>query len=67
VKDGVKGLLDKHVAAKFVSVPMTFTKNELALKRSYDAWSEQIAEECAEDTFQRICTAQTIAWRPVAA
>jgi hypothetical protein len=52
VKDGVKGLLDKHVAAKFVSIPMTFTKNELALKRSYDAWSEQIAEECAKDPFR---------------
>ncbi len=49
VKEGVKGLLDKHIAAKFVSIPMTFTKNELALKRSYDAWSEQVAEECAKD------------------
>jgi hypothetical protein len=37
VKEGVKGLLDKPIAAKFVSIPMTFTKKELALKRSYDA------------------------------
>jgi len=50
MKDGVKGLLDK--AAKFASIPMTFTKNELALKRSYDAWSEQIAEECAKDPYR---------------
>ncbi|MGY3582081.1 hypothetical protein ACVIGB_000996 [Bradyrhizobium sp. USDA 4341] len=44
-REGVKGLLDKHVAAKFVSIPMTFTKNELALERSYDAWAQQIAED----------------------
>src|SRR3984957_8343873 len=49
LKEGVKGLLDKHVAAKFVSIPMTFTKNELALKRSYENWFARIAEECAKD------------------
>jgi hypothetical protein len=41
LKDGVKGLLDKHVAARFVSIPMTFTKNQLALKCSYDACFER--------------------------
>lgn len=54
LQEGVKGLLDKHVAAKFVSIPMTFTKNELALKHSYDAWSERIAEECAKDPFWNV-------------
>jgi hypothetical protein len=49
LKEGVKGLLDKHVAAKFVSIPMTFTKNELALKRGYENWFARIAEECAKD------------------
>ncbi|HSZ58226.1 MAG TPA: hypothetical protein VK797_21355 [Tepidisphaeraceae bacterium] len=50
LKEGVKGLLDKHVAAKFVSIPMTFTKNELALKRSYDR-----GRMCERSTPQRTC------------
>jgi len=61
LKEGVKGLLDKHIAAKFVSIPMTFTKKELALKRSYDAWFDYLAEERAKDPFRNgtACLNQT--------
>lgn len=48
MRNGVKGLLDKRVAAKFVSIPITPSKKELALRRVEDAVRKMILGQPSE-------------------